>query len=65
MLIIANINVNNLDLDSVIQCLYLINNLQESLNKPILSLLLLKCRSVWVRRLIPYPFMKLKTGFVI
>ena len=31
MLIIANINVNNLDLDSVIQCLYLINNLQESL----------------------------------
>ena len=31
MLIIANINVNNLDLDSVIQCLHLINNLQESL----------------------------------
>ena len=31
MLIIVNINVNNLDLDSVIQCLYLINNLQESL----------------------------------
>ena len=31
MLIIANINVNNLDLDSLIQCLYLINNLQESL----------------------------------
>ena len=30
LLIIANINVNNLDLDSVIQCLYLINNLQES-----------------------------------
>ena len=34
MLIIVNINVNNLDLDSVIQCLYLINNLRES-NKPI------------------------------
>ena len=34
MLIIANINVNNLDLDSVIQCLYLINNLQESLINP-------------------------------
>ena len=31
MLIIVIINVNNLDLDSVIQCLYLINNLQESL----------------------------------
>ena len=31
MLIIVNINVNNLDLDSVIQCLYLINNLQDSL----------------------------------
>ena len=31
MLIITDINVNNLDLDSVIQCLYLINNLQESL----------------------------------
>ena len=31
MLIIVNINVNNLDLDSVIQCLYLINNLRESL----------------------------------
>ena len=31
MLIIVNINVNNLDLDSVIQSLYLINNLQESL----------------------------------
>ena len=31
MLIIVNINVNNLDLDAVIQCLYLINNLQESL----------------------------------
>ena len=31
MLIIVNINVNDLDLDSVIQCLYLINNLQESL----------------------------------
>ena len=31
MLIIVNINVNNLDLDSIIQCLYLINNLQESL----------------------------------
>ena len=30
MLIIVNIIVNNLDLDSVIQCLYLINNLQES-----------------------------------
>ena len=37
MLIIVIINVNNLDLDSVIQCLYLINNLNESLtNKPIL-----------------------------
>ena len=31
MLIIVIINVNDLDLDSVIQCLYLINNLQESL----------------------------------
>ena len=31
MLIIVNINVNNIDLDSVIQGLYLINNLQESL----------------------------------
>ena len=31
MLIIVIINVNNLDLDSVTQCLYLINNLQESL----------------------------------
>ena len=31
MLIIVDINVNNLDLDSVIECLYLINNLQESL----------------------------------
>ena len=31
MLIIVITNVNNLDLDSVIQCLYLINNLQKSL----------------------------------
>ena len=31
-------NVNNLDLDSVIQCLYLINNLRESL----INLLLLQ-----------------------
>ena len=31
MLIIVIINVIDLDLDSVIQCLYLINNLQESL----------------------------------
>ena len=31
MLIIVNIIVTNFDLDSVIQCLYLINNLQKSL----------------------------------
>ena len=31
MLIIVITNVNNLGLDSVIQCLYLINNLQKSL----------------------------------
>ena len=31
MLIIVIINVNDLDLDSVIQCLCLVDNLQESL----------------------------------
>ena len=41
MLIIVIINVNDLDLDSVIQCLYLINNLQESL----INLFIINCRA--------------------
>ena len=43
MLIIVNINVNNLDLDSVIQCLYLINNLQESLINLYIRVHVTKC----------------------
>ena len=44
MLIIVIINVNDLDLDSVIQCLYLINNLQESLINLFIYLFIYICR---------------------
>ena len=48
MLIIVIINVNDLDLDSVIQCLYLINNLQESLIN-LFIYLFIKQRFAWDR----------------
>ena len=51
MLIIVIINVNDLDLDSVIQCLYLINNLQESLINLFIYLFIYICQVSNQRRI--------------